>query len=223
MVDTIMRLWSLLGQPSTMEVSLQYTEVIMSRQNSQELAVVRSRLPRAVAAAVVMLACALCVTLAGADSGAERAGDIAQVVIPAAAGLSALAWGDLEGTGQFCKSLVGALGITYALKYTVDRDRPEGHGAHSFPSGHTAAAFQGAAFIERRHGWYYGLPCYLGAAFVGWSRIEAEADKHDAIDVFGGAAVGALMSYCFTTRYKGAAFVPTVEQGRYGVCISARW
>ena len=153
----------------------------------------------------------------------EKAGDIAQVAIPATACLSTLVVRDSEGTAQFCKSLVGVLGITYTLKYVVDKDRPEGHGENAFPSGHTAAAFQGATFIQRRYGWLYGVPSYLGAAFVGWTRVEAESDKHDAVDVLGGAAIGVLVSYWFTTSYGGVALVPVVGNGKCGFYISSRW
>lgn len=169
------------------------------------------------------MALVICATSAVADSRLERAGDIAQIVIPATAGVSTVLAGDAEGAGQFCKSFFGALGIAYALKYVVDKDRPEGHGEHSFPSGHATAAFQGAAFIEKRYGWRYGAPCYAAAVFVGWSRIEAEADKHDVIDVLAGAAIGAATSWCFTTRYRIATIAVTVDAERRGVCIGARW
>jgi membrane-associated phospholipid phosphatase len=84
-------------------------------------------------------------------------------------------------------------------------------------------AFQGATFIGRRYGWRLGAPCYLAAAFVGWSRIEAESDKHDAIDVFAGAAIGFLVSYCFTASSQVAALVPMTDHRAYGFCISRRW
>jgi membrane-associated phospholipid phosphatase len=171
----------------------------------------------------VGLALVFCAAGARAESGLERAGDITQVVIPVAAGLSTAVAADLEGTGQLSMSFLGTLGITYALKYTVDRDRPEGHGAHSFPSGHTAVAFQGATFVGRRYGWLCGAPFCLAAAFVGWSRIEAESDKHDEIDILAGAAIGSLISYCLTTRYQRVVVVPTVGNGTYGLSISARW
>jgi membrane-associated phospholipid phosphatase len=171
----------------------------------------------------VALVLVFCVASVRAESGLERAGDITEVAIPAIAGLSTLVAGDSEGTSQFCKSFLGTVGITYALKYTIHKDRPEGHGKHSFPSGHTAVAFQGATFIGKRYGWRFGVPCYLAAAFVGWSRIEAESDKHDAVDVFGGGAIGVLVTYCFTTSHKMVALVPTVDHGTYGVCMSTRW
>jgi len=45
------------------------------------------------------------------------------------------------------------------------------------------------------------IPAYIGAAFVGWSKVEGESDKHDATDVLAGASIGILSSYYFTTLY----------------------
>jgi membrane-associated phospholipid phosphatase len=158
-----------------------------------------------------------------ADSAGEIAGDVGQVAIPASAFAATYLVGDGEGRIQFYRSFLSAIGITYALKYAVDRDRPEGHGENAFPSGHTAAAFQGAVFIQRRYGWSYGVPACLGAAFVGWSRIEAESDKHDILDVLAGAVLGSLMSYCLTTSYKEVQLVTRTNRSMYTVSIMARW
>lgn len=158
-----------------------------------------------------------------AESGTETAGDIVQVLIPATAYGATLFLDDPEGRTQFYKSFLTNLGVTYALKYAINKPRPEDHGNYSFPSGHTSAAFQGATFIHRRYGWKYSVPAYLGASFVGWSRVEGESDKHDATDVFAGAAIGMLSSYFFTTPYKNVAIVPIAENGVYGLCISGTW
>ena len=81
---------------------------------------------------------------------------------------------------------------TAALKYGVDEQRPNG-GSHSFPSGHTAAAFMGAEFIRKEYGWAWGTPAYLAAAYVGWSRIETQ--NHWPHDVYAGAAIGVLSNH----------------------------
>jgi len=105
----------------------------------------------------------------------------------------------------------------------VTKARPENHGDRSFPSGHTAVSFQGAAFIHRRYGWEYSIPAYLGAAYVAWSRIEGEADKHDIVDVSAGAAIGILSSYFFTARCNGSSVALTAGQGTYGLSIAKEW
>ena len=70
----------------------------------------------------------------------ELAGDILQYIISATAGGVAIYKGDKEGVFQFSKSFLTTLGATYALKYAINADRPNG-GSHSFPSGHTSSAF----------------------------------------------------------------------------------
>jgi len=123
-----------------------------------------------------------------------------------------------EGTLQFSKSFLTTLGATYALKYTINAERPNG-GSHSFPSGHTSAAFSGASFLQKRYGWKYGAPAYLAATFVGWSRIES--DNHYFHDVLAGAAIGVISTYVFTNAYtKGIVVTPFVGGGTYGIALS---
>jgi len=156
-------------------------------------------------------------------SGFEYAGDVLQILIPATGYATTFYLDDKEGRNQFYKSFFTNLGITYALKYTIDKKRPENNGAHSFPSGHTSAAFQGAAFIHKRYGWEYGIPAYLGAAYVGWSRVEGESDKHDALDVIVGAGIGILTSFYFTEPYNGFTITPVVTDEYTGIFLSKRW
>lgn len=129
------------------------------------------------------------------------AGDIIQLAIPVAGFLTALVIGDKDGRNMSLKSVIVNTALTHGLKYIIDKPRPEGNGHYAFPSGHTSAAFQGASFIQRRYGWKWGIPSYLLASFVGYSRIEGESDMHDIWDVLGGAALGISCSYYFTDRY----------------------
>ena len=45
------------------------------------------------------------------------------------------------------------------------------------PSIHSAVAFAGASYIQRRYGWKFGAPAYALAVDVGWSRIGARRAK----------------------------------------------
>lgn len=83
---------------------------------------------------------------------------------------------------------------TYALKYAIDAERPNG-GGQSFPSGHTAAAFMGAEFIRKEYGWWWGAPAYAAATWVGYTRVESR--NHYWRDVVGGAVVGILSNHDF--------------------------
>jgi membrane-associated phospholipid phosphatase len=129
----------------------------------------------------------------------EKIGDITQLALPLTAGLSTLILKDNKGMNQFLKSYATTIALTYILKYTINKPRPENNGNYSFPSGHTASAFSGASFIQRRYGWKYGVPAYALAVFTGFSRIEAK--KHDGYDVLAGSIIGIGSTYLFTTPY----------------------
>lgn len=129
-------------------------------------------------------------------------GDIAQFV-PTAASVAALfIFKDKKGAWQFAKAFTLNLAATYALKYIINKPRPDNGGDQAFPSGHTAFAFQGASFLQRRYGWAYGIPAYIVAGFVGYSRIDGYTDRHDGWDVLAGAVVGIGSTYIFTTPYE---------------------
>ncbi|RLD29543.1 MAG: PAP2 family protein [Bacteroidetes bacterium] len=130
-------------------------------------------------------------------------GDILQIVLPSVAVLTTVVVGDKEGTWQFAKSFGVNFAATYALKYIIDKPRPVGaKDGKAFPSGHTSAAFVSASFIQQRYGWKYGVPAYLLAGFVGYSRIEGVPQRHDGWDVLGGILVGVGSTYLFTTPYQ---------------------
>ncbi len=134
------------------------------------------------------------------QSTIETIGDITQLLLPASAGATTLIIGDKEGSWQFVKSFATTAAITFVLKQTIDKKRPENNGIHSFPSGHTSSAFSGASFIQRRYGWKYGIPAYVLATYTGYSRVYAK--KHYPIDVVAGALIGIGGTYLFTTPYQ---------------------
>jgi hypothetical protein len=90
--------------------------------------------------------------------------------------------------------------MTQGLKFAVGRTRPDG-GSHSFPSGHTSAAFATATVLEHDFGWKVGLPSYLLAAYVGASRVAG--NHHYASDVVVGAAVGLVSARAVTRSRDG--------------------
>lgn len=166
----------------------------------------------------------LCITLViglatqtNADSGTETAGDVLQIVLPTLAFGMTFAYDDSPGRMQFYKSFLSTMATTYALKYTVKRKRPDG-GDHSFPSGHTSAAFSGASFMQRRYGWIYGIPAYAAASFVGWSRYDA--DKHHTSDILASAAIATAFTYIFTTPYESEVqFIPYIDRDTCSLAV----
>lgn len=159
------------------------------------------------------------VARAGQDT-IERTGDVLEIVIPALAFGTTLGLRDKEGRNQFAESFLLNELVTNSLKVGINRTRPDG-GQYSFPSGHTSTSFQGASFFQRRYGWKIGILPYLGAAFVGYSRVEAS--KHYPSDVFAGAAIGILSTYVFTVPYTQIHIMPAMDKDSYGVALSMDW
>jgi membrane-associated phospholipid phosphatase len=156
---------------------------------------------------------------AGADASA-RAGDIGSIVLPAGAAVGALVAKDHRGLGQLAEAFASSMAVVYVLKPTIDRTRPDG-GHQSFPSGHAASAFAGAAFLQRRYGWRFGIPAYALASFVAYSRVEA--NRHFTSDVVAGAAIGIGANLAFTHRREHVclAFAPTPR--RVGFVVAIAW
>lgn len=130
----------------------------------------------------------------------KNTGDVLLIAMPVLTFGSTLLWQDGQKGGyQFTKALAGTLALSYGLKLAINKERPNGQNNNSFPSAHTSVAFASAAFVQKRYGWTYGVPAYLLAGYVGYTRIQA--DKHDGWDVLAGAAIGIGMSYLFTKPY----------------------
>ena len=154
-----------------------------------------------------------------AKSNLEKSGDIIHLLLPAAAlGATLVFEDDYQGSWQLIKSGVVYRVAVEGLKFAVDKNRPDGSGDDSFPSGHTADSFAAATFIQQRYGWRWAIPAYIGATFVGYSRVQS--DKHYAVDVLAGAAIGIISGLYFTETYSGITISPTASSGHYGLSFS---
>ena len=144
---------------------------------------------------------------ARATDATERAGDQLQFIIPAI-GLAATVWYEpgWDGTKQWLQTMIASQAASELLKNAVRERRPNGDCCKSFPSGHTTAAFAGAAFVHQRYGWKIAVPLYAEAAFVGYSRIESK--KHYFGDVVAGAALGVGTATYFTKPYGSLQLFP---------------
>lgn len=94
------------------------------------------------------------------------------------------------------ETLVEALVITEAttagLKLAFQRQRPNGSN-YGFPSAHAARCFAVATVIEALHGPAFGIPSYLLASAIAFSRIDCNA--HNVSDVVFGAAWGTAIGW----------------------------
>jgi hypothetical protein len=135
-------------------------------------------------------------------------------------GVQALVGVGMYATGWFAKkgrlATAGAdimraqiLGQAYtqAIKFTVQRERPDGSNSVSFPSGHSASAFATARVLRRHYGWKVGLPATVVAAYVATARVHD--NKHYLSDVIFGAAMGVA-----------AERTVSLGTGRYGVTLA---
>ena len=133
----------------------------------------------------------------------SHSGLILPVGVPTAMGIYALIQKDeplLKEAVYIGTSVIEALGITMAMKYTFDRQRPYEKYPNlihpvstepdpSFPSGHTAAAFSLATSLSLTYPkWYVIAPSALWACGVGYSRINQGV--HYPSDVLTGAVIG---------------------------------
>ena len=135
--------------------------------------------------------------------GISHSGIILPVGIPTAMGIYALIQKEqplLKEAIYIGTSVIEALGLTYGLKYAIDRQRPyekypdkihpiEPEDSPSFPSGHTTAAFSLATSLSITYPkWYVIAPSAVWACGVGLARINQGV--HYPSDVITGAAIG---------------------------------
>ena len=118
--------------------------------------------------------------------------------VPLAAGIISLLRHDEPGAFQLGFSYVATMGATEGLKYSINETRPNG-GKHSFPSGHAASAFAGAAYLMRRYGWKYGLPAEAASILVGYARVHN--DKHYWHDILGSAVIAHISAFFIAKPY----------------------
>lgn len=80
---------------------------------------------------------------------------------------------------------------TVVIKVIANTERPSTqwmNGEFGFPSAHSSTSFAIAATIEEFYGPRAGIPAYLLAGLIGWSRIDEQ--DHDVSDVVFGAVLG---------------------------------
>lgn len=160
----------------------------------------------------------------GSRKAVRTSGDIGAVLLPVAGLTAILVNKDWQGLKQGVFAGITTLGVTYALKYAVKKERPDRSDMHSFPSMHTSVSFTAASFIQRRYGWKWGIPAYAVSTYVGWSRVYGK--KHDWWDVAAGAAIGVGSSYLFTRPFAkkhDLTLSPIAGDGHCGIYASMKF
>tara|TARA_R100000935_G_scaffold57877_1_gene93060 strand:- start:3498 stop:4034 length:537 start_codon:yes stop_codon:yes gene_type:complete len=130
----------------------------------------------------------------------QRVGDVILIALPLATFGTTLIKSDKEGAWQFTKGFLLTEAVTFGLKVSINKPRPDMSNDNAFPSGHTSTVFHSAGFIHRRYGFKYSIPAYALAGFTAASRIDSK--KHDILDVLAGAAIGLGSNLLFTTEYQ---------------------
>lgn len=133
-------------------------------------------------------------------------------------------------TYDFAQAAIVTGAYTGLLKYTVQRERPDGSDSLSFPSGHTSTAFSLASVATHHYGWKVGLPAYALATGIGLSRIEQ--DRHHLSDVVAGATLGFIVGRTVTridgepaAKKRVVSVAPATDPHGQGVglSLSASW
>lgn len=159
---------------------------------------------------------------AGSKTPLVTFGDLGQHLVPVSALLFSLSKGDREGTVQLLESYLVTLGAVYGIKYSTCCTRPYG-GRYSFPSGHTASAFVGTAYLSERYGTAYAAPALAISTVVGYSRTQSH--NHHMRDVVVGAFMAYIAAVIFTSPYQKRSLVisPVCEEGCRGVSFAKKF
>ena len=115
------------------------------------------------------------------------------------------------------EALAMAEAVTQTLKYTTRRERPDGSGKNSFPSGHAADTFAFATALERHLNWKYSVPAYVFSSYVAISRLPA--NRHWLSDAVFGSTVGIIAGRTVTSHEAERPFPVAVAAVPGGMAI----
>ena len=84
------------------------------------------------------------VEISGSRKAVRTSGDVLAFITPVASLTTVLVLQDWQGLKQGALAGVSTIGMTYALKYLIKKERPDGSDKHSFPSMHTSVSIYGS-------------------------------------------------------------------------------
>ena len=107
--------------------------------------------------------------------------------------------------------------LSEGLKALIPEERPDGSDDRSFPSGHATAAFAVATAESVWHPKQAPF-WYLGALIIADSRLEL--NKHRAVDVLAGAALGYFTAQLELSQPHGILLSPFIDSN--GGCVGVQ-
>jgi hypothetical protein len=119
--------------------------------------------------------------------------------------------------------------MTEIIKVSTGRERPNGSGdrfSSSFPSGHASGSFALASVFDVMYGHKIGIPLYMFAGFVGFSRLSD--NKHFLSDVLFGAVLGAVVGRTVARihrkeEYNKFSMIPYSDGSSAGLMLTLSW
>lgn len=184
---------------------------------------------RRIRLALVLLALSLPaprVAAADIDAWELAATDVLTGVVPLGALWLTYDKDDGAGREQYLWSMGTTLVVINGARLAFNEHewgtRPNGH-PYGFPSGHLAFFGAGAAFLQDRYGWRWGVPAWAGAAYTAYVRVED--DHHRWRDVAVSSAFAFASSKYFVSRYPDTTVKPLVDlrSGWFGLQVQYQW
>ena len=133
-------------------------------------------------------------------SDVTKFGDDIYTMIPGTAYVTSLAARDYQGFILMGIHNATSSAIMQGLKDGVGQRRPDDSSNKSFPSGHTNTAFLGAAYLQQRYGPRWGVPAYVAAIAVAWTRVYSNV--HYVNDTVAGASIAMMSSWAIVPPYE---------------------
>jgi membrane-associated phospholipid phosphatase len=181
------------------------------RQHASAASRGHSPIPLTILSAAIAAMLLLHSGTAAAKIKAEFPANLVMVGVPIAGYFIAGHKDDDEGQKQLLRSVAAGILdhalISGAVNYTSWGKRPNG-GAHAFPSGHVTLVTSGAAFLQDRYGWQYGLPAYALVGYV--ADVRVRTGHHRWRDAVGGVVLGWGTSKFFVTPQNASYLAPVI-------------
>ncbi len=166
-----------------------------------------------------MLTCTLLPNIASAENGSELSGDIITGVVPLGALTYAWLIDDTEGEKEWLRNTAASQILNTTARVIFNPSlgrRPNGH-QYGFPSGHVSFVTSGAAFLQDRYGWKFGVPAYILAGYVASERVRD--DHHYWRDVIAAGALSFGVAKLFVTPQNATYMAPVIGPDFIGM----RW